>query len=133
MPEVQIEQPDGRAQGDRVPHQLVRREALRFLAEGNPQEAHVAADLAWIRLRAVNVVDDRATFADLPLVDVHRLLIQAHDNVRVDAMGQDGIEAATDLGPDMATADHTLIRRIRPRVHPLRALIFAKLSAVDET
>src|SRR5207247_10850241 len=75
MPEVEVEQADGRAQGDRVPHQSVRREALRFLAEGNPQEAQVAADLAWIRLRAVNVVDDRAALADLPLVDVHRLLI----------------------------------------------------------
>src|SRR5207249_11229660 len=63
MPEVQIEQPDGRAQGDRVPHQGVRREALRYLAAGNLQEAHAAADLPWNRLRAAHAVDFRAPFA----------------------------------------------------------------------
>src|SRR5207249_401259 len=76
------------------------------------------ANRGWIRLLAAYVVDGRTGLGDMPLADVHRLLIQAHDNVRVDAVGQDGIEAATDLGPDMAAADHTLIRRIRPRVHP---------------
>ncbi len=136
VPEVQVEQADGRTQGDRVPHQRVWGEALRLLAEGNPQETHVAADLVWIRLRAVDVIDDRAALGDLPLVDIHRLLVQAHDDVWVDAMGQDRIEASPDLGPDMATADYTLIRRICPCVHPaprtdLREALRSRRDAVS--
>src|SRR2546426_10370259 len=56
-------QADGCAQGDRVPHQRVRGEALCFLAEGNPQEAHVLADFLRIRLRAGHIVGNRAALA----------------------------------------------------------------------
>src|SRR2546430_16428992 len=116
--EVQVEQPDGRAEGDCVPHQCVRREALRLLPKRDAQEADLLPEFGRIRLRPVGVVDDRAAFADLALVNVHRLLGQAHDDVRVDAVRKDWIEAAADLSPDMTAADHALIRRIGPGVQP---------------
>src|SRR2546430_8969710 len=47
--EVQVEQPDGRAEGDCVPHQCVRREALRLLPKRDAQEADLLPEFGRIR------------------------------------------------------------------------------------
>ena len=114
--EVHGEERDGRAEGDRVAHQGVRRERLRFLAQRDPDQADVLADLRRVRFHGIDVVDDRAALEHVGLVDVHRLLIQAQDDVRIIAVRQQRVQAAADLGPHVPAADHALIRRIGPRV-----------------
>ena len=116
MPEVHVEQLNRSPQRDRVPHQRVRRERLGLLPQRDSDEPHVLPDLRRIRFHGVDVEDDRAVLGDVGLVDVHRLLVQAQDDVRVVPVRQEGIQAAADLSPDVTAADHTLIRGIRPGV-----------------